>query len=100
METLATILPLLSRDMEAASIDLKDAYLHIPIHQTLRHFFAFWYCGIDYHFGDPGGASFLCRAGIKVFAYLDDWLVLGASEVDASANTTHVHMLKVASSGS
>ncbi|KAJ8042733.1 hypothetical protein HOLleu_09576 [Holothuria leucospilota] len=36
METLASIIPTLVEGMWAISIDLKDAYLHVPIHPLIR----------------------------------------------------------------
>ena len=43
METLAFIIPTLRRGMWAASPDLKDAYLHIPIAPASQRFLAFEY---------------------------------------------------------
>ena len=95
METLQDITPHLHQGMWASSIDLKDAYLHIPIHQLDRRFLAFNYRDTDYQFRVlPFGLStaprvftrvtrailnHLRRAGITLFAYLDDWLVIADS---------------------
>lgn len=99
METLASILPLLQEGMWAATIDLKDAYLHIPIHQSHRRFLAFRYRQVDYQFTAlPFGLStaprvftrvtravvaYLRRIGLNVFAYIDDWLVVSSTREDA-----------------
>ncbi|WP_411027016.1 reverse transcriptase domain-containing protein, partial [Salmonella sp. s55044] len=83
--------------MWATSIDLKDAYLHIPIHPNCHWFLAFHYIGgQDYQFTSlPFGLStapkvftrvirsvlsFLRRRGLVVFAFLDDWLIVSPSE--------------------
>lgn len=44
------VIPTLSRDMGATSIDLKDAYLHIPIHRDLQTYLSFCYQEKDYSF--------------------------------------------------
>ncbi|PIK49916.1 hypothetical protein BSL78_13238 [Apostichopus japonicus] len=50
METLTSILHLLRPGMWASSVDLKDAYLHIPIRLEDQRFLAFRYKAIDYRF--------------------------------------------------
>ena len=47
METLNVILPQLSASDWAVSIDLKDAYLHVPIHPSSRRFLGFSVHGQD-----------------------------------------------------
>ena len=105
METLATVLLSLDRGLWATSIDLKDAYLHIPIHRAYHRFLAFRYKGIDYAFRAlPFGLStaprvftrvtkvvlaFLRRKGILVFAYLDDWLLVGRSAQESTDITSY-----------
>lgn len=49
METLASIRPVLPKGMWATSIDLKDTYMHIPIHPDSMRI-AFCYREVDYHF--------------------------------------------------
>ena len=106
METLSSIIPSLSQGMWATTIDLKDAYLHIPIHPDFHRFLAFRYRNVDYCFRAlPFGlataprvftrvsravVAHLRRNGILLFAYLDDWLILGNSESQAQINTDHV----------
>ncbi|WP_411016592.1 reverse transcriptase domain-containing protein [Salmonella sp. s51944] len=101
MENLAVILPFLSKQMWAASLDLQDAYLHIPIAEDNQQYLAFRYKGQSYKFRSlPFGLStaprvftmvtrvviaHLRRQGITLFAYLDDWLILGNSPELASA---------------
>ena len=41
MKTLSSIIPTLTKEMWTTSIDLKDAYLHIPIHKGHQRFLAF-----------------------------------------------------------
>ncbi|WP_411025360.1 reverse transcriptase domain-containing protein, partial [Salmonella sp. s55004] len=58
MENLAVILPFLSKQMWAASLDLQDAYLHIPIAEDNQQFLAFRYKGQSYKFRSlPFGLS-------------------------------------------
>lgn len=104
METLASVIPSLVQGSWATSIDLKDAYLHIPIHPSHHRFLAFRYKEVDYCFRAlPFGLStaprvftrvtravlaFLRRRGIMVFAYLDDWLLVGRSAQESHRITT------------
>ena len=106
METLSLVIPLLRKGMWATSIDLKDAYLHVPINPADRRFLAFRYKGVDYQFRSlPFGLStaprvftrmtcpilaHLRKRGINVFAYLDDWLVVAETELKASHRTDEV----------
>ena len=96
MENLKVILPFLRKGMWAATLDLKDAYLHIPIAPAHQRFLAFEYQGITYKFTSlPFGLSTsprvftrvagavvaeLRRRGIMLFAYIDDWLIVGRTE--------------------
>ena len=50
METLHTILPLLQVGWWATSVDLTDAYLHIPVHPNDRKFLTFELEGKAYAF--------------------------------------------------
>ena len=111
METLASIIPTCCQGMWASTIDLKDAYLHIPIHPQFQHFLAFRYKHVDYKFQAlPFGLStaprvftrvsravlaFLRRNGITLFAYIDDWLILGESQQECLERTSFViHVLQ------
>ena len=51
MESLSTVLQSLPTGWWATSIDLKDAYLHVPIHIGHREFLQFIYRGTTYQFG-------------------------------------------------
>ena len=76
-----------------ASLDLKDAYFHIPIRATHHKFLRFHWLGQTYQFQAlPFGLSYaprvftkvlvpviawLRRLGIQIFVYLDDILIVG-----------------------
>jgi hypothetical protein len=93
METLSTVLQSLTVGWWAASIDLKDAYLHVPIHKDHRRFLQFVYKETVYQFRClPFGlstaprvftritkviAAFLRQKQVHLFMYLDDWLIVG-----------------------
>jgi hypothetical protein len=103
METLATILKSDIIGSFATSIDLKDAYLHIPIHPSHHRWLRFSINGQCYAFRClPFGlstaprvftrvvmavAAYLRRRGIQIFMYLDDWLVLAKTEAEAREKT-------------
>lgn len=102
METLNLILPLLRKGMWAASVDLQDAYLHIPIHPRHQRYLAFQYAGRRFTFRSlPFGLStaprvftrvagtviaYLRKQGVTLYAYLDDWLIVGESKSSAAHN--------------
>ncbi|XP_071814758.1 uncharacterized protein [Apostichopus japonicus] len=102
METLNLILPLLRKGMWAASVDLQDAYLHIPIHPRHQRYLAFQYAGRRFTFRSlPFGLStaprvftrvagtviaYLRKEGVTLYAYLDDWLIVGESKSNAAHN--------------
>jgi hypothetical protein len=90
METLATVMKAQIGQQWATSLDLKDAYLHVPIHPSHFKWLRFQVAGQAYAFRClPFGLStaprvftrvvkalgaFLRRNGIHIFQYLDDWL--------------------------
>ena len=92
MPTIKDVSQSIRRRDWASTIDLKDAYLHVPIAKDHRRFVRFWWDGKSFQFRRlPLGLSFaprtftqltlptvtLCRArGIRLIAYLDDFLVL------------------------
>ena len=95
METLASILPCLKPGDWAVSIDLKDAYHHVPIAPASRDLLGFAFEGNVYRFRAlPFGlkpaprlftrlvscvAAYLRQQGLRVFCYLDDWLLVASS---------------------
>ena len=96
METLSYILPLLQRDDWAVSIDLRDAYHHVSIDPGSRDLLGFSVGGQTYRFRAlPFGlrtapwlftrvvsvvAAHLREQGLRVFYYLDDWLLVADSQ--------------------
>ena len=92
------------------SLDLSDAYWHIPIAKNYQKYLAFALPMPDGQntfafkampFGlniAPRIFTALCavlvqrlkKGGVQVFAYLDDWLVLAPSEAEARAATAKV----------
>ena len=95
MDSLKTILPLLRRGDWTVSIDLKDAYHHVPIATCSRHLLGFSVGGQTFRFKAlPFGlkpaprlftrlvgcvAAFLRERGLRIFCYLDDWLLAADS---------------------
>ena len=104
METLRSILPLLRPGDWTASIDLKDAYHHVPIAPASRDLLGFTVAGGTYRFKAlPFGlrpaprlftrlvacvAAFLRQRGLRLFGYLDDWL-LAAESRDVLSRQLH-----------
>ena len=106
METDRAIRAQLSQGEWTTSIDLSDAYLHIPIHPAFKKFLRINIMGTTYQFTamcfglniapriftkllDPV-ASHLRSRGILVHRYLDDWLIRGPSP---SVVTNHTHQV-------
>ena len=96
MESPASVRQAIRHGDWAASLDLKDAYFHLLIHEADRKFLRFTWGGVVYQFRAlPFGlapapwvftkvARELCSVargeGIRLQAYLDDWLLLASSE--------------------
>ena len=95
METLASILPYLNPGDWTVSIDLKDAYHHVPIAAQSRDLLGFTFNGRVYRFKAlPFGlkpapriftrlvgcvAAFLRQRSLRIYCYLDDWLLVAHS---------------------
>ena len=91
METVILVRQAMRLNDWAVSIDLTDAYLHVPIHHQSRKYLHFVHKDQVYHFSAlPFGmflsplifsklmdviAAFLRQRAISVFPYLDDWLI-------------------------
>lgn len=89
-----------------ASIDLKDAYFHVPIAPHHRQFLRFAFEGQAYEFNVlPFGISLAPRVftrcvaaalaplqaqGLRILPYLDDWLICSQSEDQARADIATV----------
>jgi len=107
METTRSISKSLIKGHWAASLDLKDAYLHIPINISFRKFLRFAYKGMVYQCRAlPFGLniaplvftkmmmlpiSVAHQLGISVHSFLDDWLITAetsnrSEEDDANPN--------------
>ncbi|KAL3999504.1 Ran GTPase-activating protein 1 [Sarotherodon galilaeus] len=85
------------------SIDLKDAYFHIPIYPPHRKFLRFAFQGRMYEYQVlPFGLSLsprvfvkcteaaiapLKRRGIRIASYIDNWLLLSESEIMGREHT-------------
>ncbi|KAG8539574.1 hypothetical protein GDO81_020726 [Engystomops pustulosus] len=100
MESIRTTIPLISRNCFMTTVDLKDAYLHIPVLQSHRKFLRVAILQdktvLHYQFTClPFGLSSAPRVftkvavvlsaalrlqGIQVIPYLDDWLLIAQTE--------------------
>ena len=99
METSQTVLCAVRRSDWMVSIDLKDAYLQIPIHPASRKFLRFTAGGKTWQFrvlcfGLSSApqvftrlmapvSGFLHQLRIRMLRYLDDWLILASSQEEA-----------------
>ena len=99
METSRSVLRSVRKGDWMVTIDLKDAYLQIPIHPSSRRYLRFMAGGRAWQFrvlcfGFSTApqvftrvmapvAVFLHRLGVRVLRYLDDWLILASSYEDA-----------------
>ena len=109
METLRTVLDSISLPVWGASLDLEDAYLHVPIMHSHTRYLRFRYKGVTYEFQSlPFGlstaprvftrlvkviAALLRQRNICIFVYLDDWLVVGKSEQETHEAIAYTHKL-------
>lgn len=91
METLESVLSSVRRNSFFVSIDLKDAYLSVPVNKNRRNYLKFILNGILYHYNAQifGLASaprvftkimkpvfaYLRQQGISSFYYIDDSLI-------------------------
>ncbi|MEL7079379.1 MAG: reverse transcriptase domain-containing protein, partial [Cyanobacteria bacterium J06582_2] len=109
MESTKSVLASVQKGDWLTSLDLRDAYLHVPMHPDSRRFLRFMYAGNCYEFKVlPFGLSsapqvftrVMAQAGrwlhlqsVRILLYLDDWLVLSYSEAHArqcSAKTLRI----------
>ena len=95
METVSSVRQAIQPGDWGVSIDLKDAYFHVLIHQSRQHLLRFVWSGVCYHFQAlPFGLALapwiftrivrelvlIAQArGIRLLVYLDDWLMLSGS---------------------
>ena len=94
METVQSIRQSLQPGEWCTQIDIKDAYLHIPVQHRFRKYLRFTVEGVVYQFKTlPFGLNVapriftqvlkpvlghLRRQGIRVHGYLDDWIIRGS----------------------
>ena len=95
METIQSVLLSVRQGDWMASIDLKEAYLHVPVHPTSHRFLRFMFRDTVYQFKAlcfglstalqvftrvmAAVSAILHSMGIRMRRYLDDWLVQSAS---------------------
>ena len=95
METLQSVLLSVRTGDWMVSLDLKDAYLQVPMHPESRKFLRFVAGGKVYQFKDlcfglstapevftrvmAPVSAFLHQSGIRLRRYLDDWLIQASS---------------------
>ena len=99
METVWTVMAAIKQGDWLSSIDLKDAYFLVPVLRASRKLLRFTWGTQPFHFRvlcfglspapqvftrmvAPVSAVFL-RQGFRLLRYLDDWLILAASEQEA-----------------
>ena len=103
MLTHTSLLRLVRQDDWFTSVDLKDAYFHVPVYYPHRKYLRFAFQGICYeyrvlHFGltlspkvfvrcTEAAIAPLRQQGIRLATYLDDWLLLAQSEHEAITQT-------------
>ena len=96
LETLQSVLLSVCQGDWMVSLDLKDAYLQVPIHPNSRKFLRFLAFGRPYQFRAlcfglstapqvftrvmAPVSTFLHRLGIRIRWYLDDWLLQAQSQ--------------------
>ena len=99
METSQTVLRAVRRNDWMVSIDLKNAYLQIPIHPASHRYLRFPAGGKTWQFRVlcfglstapqvftrvmAPVSGFLHQLGIRMLRYLDDWLILASSQEEA-----------------
>ncbi|XP_037536617.1 uncharacterized protein LOC119413633 [Nematolebias whitei] len=106
MLTTAEVLQAVTREEWFTSVDLKDAYFHVPIAAEHRRFLRFAYRGHHWQFRVlPFGLSLSPRVftrcvkaalsplqacGVKILPYLDDWLLCAPSQACAFHDTNRL----------
>ena len=106
METPESIRTSLIPGEWVSSIDLSDAYLHIPIHTNSRKYLRFCYKAQVFQFTSlPFGLAtapqvftmivkevklMALSRGLRIHQYLDDWLIRSQSQEEAQVNTQAV----------
>ncbi|KAG1540261.1 hypothetical protein G6F49_012172 [Rhizopus delemar] len=103
METIQQVSLMAQPGDYMTSIDLSDAFLHLPVHPEHRRYLRFYWKGSVYQFKTtPFGLSIVPywftkvtkpilewarQQGIRLSAYLDDWITLGKTKAEATKHT-------------
>ena len=103
METPESIRASLRKGEWVTSIDLTDAYLHVPIHTQSQKYLRFHFKGVTYQFTSlPFRLAtapliftsivkevklMALQSGIRLHQYLDDWLIHAPSEQQCTVQT-------------
>ena len=103
MLTNAALLRMIRRGDWFTSVDLKDAFFHVPIYPPHRKFLRFGFGGRVYEYLVlPFGMSLsprvfvkctqaaiapLRQRGVRIASYIDDWILLAQSESEARLHT-------------
>ena len=106
MLTTRSLLSKVRKDAWFTSVDLKDAFFHIPIHRLHRKFLRFALEGQVYEYCVlPFGMALSPRVftkvthaavaplramGIRLLTYLDDWLIVADTQQEARRHTEMV----------
>lgn len=104
MDTLTSVISLVQKGDWAISLDLEDAYLHIPIHKSHRKYLRFclhkdgpYYQFRTLCFGPSPApriftkivsviAAHLRSLGMRLATYLDDWFLLNQERLNLLSN--------------
>ncbi len=113
MLCLSTLLTFIRQGDWFTTVDLQDAYFHIPIHKDHKKYLRFYFQGNAYEYNVlPFGLSLaprtftkcmnaalipLRRQGLRIANYLDDWVICSPTEQQARSNTKVVlaHLQKL-----
>ena len=103
MESIHCLKSLLQKGDYMTTLDLKDAYLSVPVHKDSQKFLQFLWRNKCYAFqGLCFGlntapriftkllkpvAAFLRKRGVRMILYLDDFLILGSTYQEAQSHT-------------
>ena len=103
MDTSESIRASLRKGEWVTSIDLTDAYLHVPIHTQSQKYLRFHFQGVTYQFTSlPFGLAtapliftsivkevklIALQSGIRLHKYLDDWLIRAPSKQTCTDQT-------------
>src|SRR4051794_10352144 len=113
MENIGILRKAIQKNDWTVKIDIKDAYLHVPMHADSKRFLAFRWKGKTYQFkAMPFGISSaprvftkliraalapLRKQGIRILAYLDDFLLMASTKAEAEKQARlvkkHLEML-------